>query len=318
MKIKEIKRISRHLNKSFKRHIKHISEDHIPMIEAALRDLDYAIKQGDLEAATECYATLEQYIEVILQSSKKSAWREFAEPVLVALFITLFLWAFVIEAFKIPSRSMVPTLLDGDHIFVNKLAYGLRLPFTNWNLIRFSAPARGDVVVFVFSQHMAIDYLDNLAEHPSLRECAPPDNLKRDTEDKDYIKRVIGLPGDTIQMINHALYINGTPIPRLELYHRLLDGRQSLEGDQIWVEEELNNQKYLTYHQAEHTSGDFGPITVKDDHIFVMGDNRDLSFDSRCWGQVPMNNIKGKALIVWWSNAPRHGVRWARLFTRTQ
>jgi signal peptidase I len=317
MNIKELRRVNAHLRKTFKRHKKRLQPEQQQVIEGALNDLHFALQQRDLDAATECYANVEQHLEVLLQAGKKSALREFAEPVVSALLVTLLLWAFVVEAFKIPSRSMVPTLLDGDHIFVNKLAYGLRLPFTTSTLIRFSSPARGDVVVFVFSKEMAVQYLERIEGQSARPDCAPPDNLTHDTEDKDYIKRVIGLPGDTVQGIDHAIYVNGEPIPRLELYRRHMPGRQGQDGDQVWVEEALGDHKYVAHYQAQHSGGNFGPFIVRPDHVFVMGDNRDLSFDSRCWGQVPISHIKGEALLIWWSNATRQGARWDRIPSRT-
>jgi signal peptidase I len=320
MTIREMLRVHGQWKRQLKRHRKKLKRpEQVLQIEEALHILEDTLRRGDLEEATEAYARAEQVVEGLLGFARKSFVREFAEPVLMALAITLFLWAFVLEAFKIPSRSMVPSLLDGDHIFVNKLAYGLRIPFTDWRLFNFSPPDRGDIIVFVFSQGMARRYLERLNEDPEhSRDCAPPDNLNQNTEDKDYIKRVIGLPGDTVQMVDHVLYLNHKPIKRLEIYRRDLEGHRGLDGSQVWVEEELGDNKYLTYYQVNSFSAHFGPIQVQPDHIFVMGDNRDLSFDSRCWGQVPMSHVKGEALLVWWSSAARQGVRWSRLMTMTE
>jgi len=181
---------------------------------------------------------------------KKSTFREYAEAAAIAVLLALFIRTFVVQAFKIPSGSMEPTLLVGDHILVNKFIYGIKIPFIRTTLIPISEPSRGDVIVFIY----------------------PVD------KSKDFIKRVIGLPGDTIRIEGKKIFING------KLYE---DGhgfyRPSSRGGN------------------PGNSPGFGPVTVPPDSYFVMGDNRDQSWDSRSWGYVPEESIKGKALIIYWS-----------------
>ena len=179
---------------------------------------------------------------------KKSTIREYVEAAAIAVLLALFIRTFVVQAFKIPSGSMEPTLLVGDHILVNKFIYGIKIPFIRKTLIPVGTPERNDVIVFIF----------------------PGD------KSKDYIKRAIGLPGDKIR----------------------------IHGQKIYINERLFPDPYGFYSQArQKTPGrpDVGPIVVPEGHLFVMGDNRDHSYDSRFWGFVPMNYVKGKAFIIYWS-----------------
>lgn len=182
---------------------------------------------------------------------KKSFWREYGEALGIALILALVIRAFVIQAFSIPSGSMKPTLLVGDYLLVNKFSYGIRNPFTNKVLIPTWKPQRGDVAVFIF----------------------PKDPTK------DYIKRVIGLPGDRIQIINKKVYING------ELYVT----PQAKYADQIVIP------------PNQSVRDNFGPVVVPKNSYFFMGDNRDRSYDSRFWGFVPMRDLKGRAFIIYFS-----------------
>jgi len=191
----------------------------------------------------------------------KSQFREYAEALFVALALALFIRTFFVQAFKIPSGSMLETLQIGDHLLVNKLLYGLRIPVYGTRLGTFFKPEHGDVIVFVY---------------PEDRE-------------KDFIKRVIGIPGDEIQIRNKKLLRNGQPV---------------------------GEEPYARYSEpAEPGPRDnFGPVTVPEGHVFVMGDNRDHSFDSRFWGFVPYEDIKGKAFIIYWSwDGDDTWVRWSRI-----
>ena len=191
------------------------------------------------------------------KTKRKSVVREYAEAILIAIVLALFIRTFVIQAFKIPSGSMKPTLLVGDHILVNKFIYGIKLPFTDNILISLSEPERGDVVVFKF----------------------PLDTKK------DYIKRVIGLPGDQVELVDKQLLINGRP----------------------------TEDPHASYSMSGSMRM-YGPVTVPADHLFVMGDNRDESSDSRVWGFVPRPYLKGKAFLIYWSwDRKNYGVRWSRL-----
>jgi len=190
----------------------------------------------------------------------KSTTREYAEALVVALLIALFVRTFIVQAFKIPSGSMLPTLQIGDHILVNKLAYGIRMPVLGENLVHFGTPQPGDVIVFVYP----VD--------PS----------------KDFIKRVIGLPGDVIRVRNKRVFVNG--VPRDDPHAYFADGVDERGGGV--------------------PRDNFGPVTVPPDHFFVMGDNRDRSYDSRFWGFVSFDEIRGKAILIYWSSDGTD--RWAR------
>ena len=212
---------------------------------------------------------------------KKGQVREYGEALVVALLLAFVIRSFIFEAFKIPSSSMVPTLLVGDHIFVNKFHYGLRIPFTKYWPVHFHDVNRADVVVFVF----LVD------------------------ESKDFIKRAIGLPGDQIRTIGHDLYVNGAL-----LLHEPTTPPPGLDDNDSYTyyRETYGTQSYLVRY-AQNYSPPERHFTVPSGHFFVMGDNRDNSQDSREWGGVPMQNLKGNAMFVWFPRDYDHGgVRWKR------
>jgi signal peptidase I len=202
-------------------------------------------------------------MEAQAQIKTKSAVREYAEAIFMALLLALFIRTFIVQAFKIPSGSMIPTLQIGDHILVNKLAYGVRMPFLERYLIEYKQPQRGDVVVFIF----------------------PEDSSK------DFIKRVVGVAGDNVEVRDKKVYINGKIVD---------DPHAHFEGDDP--------------QSAGMTGRDYGPKTVPDNHVFVMGDNRDRSYDSRFWGYVSLDAVRGKAFLIYfsWDGGDRW-VRWERL-----
>ncbi len=188
-------------------------------------------------------------------------------------------WA-LFEPYVIPSGSMLPTLLIHDHIFVNKFAYGLRLPFASKYAIRFSEPKRGDVLVF------------------------------RSVEDNDMflIKRVVGLPGDEIQLRNDGLYINGVkaPIyavssPRDLLKDWTPDTRDEAIAQNEILEETLGDIKHAVFRDKEDPQPESAVIKVPEDHLFMSGDNRDHSADSRMWGTLPIDRVLGRASVIWLS-----------------
>jgi signal peptidase I len=198
----------------------------------------------------------------------KSTVREYAEALAIAILLALFIRTFVIQAFKIPSGSMKPTLIIGDHLLVNKFSYGIRIPLIDRFLIQFNKPKRGDIIVFKW----------------------PKD------ESKDFIKRVIGIEGDVIEIKNDILYINGEKV--VTEYIAKYNDNDISEADRY--EEFLVGTKHYILDQYVNYE-DFGPVTVPENTVFVMGDNRDNSQDSRYWGFVSLNKIKGKALIIYWS-----------------
>jgi signal peptidase I len=194
----------------------------------------------------------------------KSTFREYAEAILMALVLALFIRTFIVQAFKIPSGSMIPTLQIGDHILVNKLSYGLRMPFLERYLFEYSTPQRGEVVVFIFPEDRS----------------------------KDFIKRVIGVAGDTLEVRAKKVFINGKQVDDL---HANFAGYDPQAG-------------------AVGSGDDYGPKVVPENHIFVMGDNRDRSYDSRFWGYVNLNDVRGKAFLIYWSwDGGDRWVRWERL-----
>jgi len=186
---------------------------------------------------------------------EKSFFREYGEALAIAFILALVIRFFLIQAFSIPSGSMLNTLLIGDYLLVNKLSYGVRNPINNKVLIPIGKPERGDVVVFIFPQD------------PS----------------KDYIKRIIGLPGDRIQIINKKVSING----------KLVETPQAHYDDPV-----INPPPRLPF---ESSRDNYGPVVVPPNSYFVMGDNRDHSYDSRFWGFVPMDELKGKAMVIYFS-----------------
>ena len=224
--------------------------------------------------------------------------REYLQPLLSAIVLAILIRGFFFEPFKIPSESMVPTLLVGDHIFVKRYAYGLRIPFTKTWLTEFENPKRGDVVVFSY----------------------PGD------ESVDFIKRVIGLPGDKIKLEEGILFVNGQkveqtdlamtgPEPKNHCHMKLEDASQNLlpsgfkpfpyyrdiKEFQVKFETFDNGVQHLAQRSTHMPVETDLEITVPPRSFFVMGDNRDQSQDSRFWGFVPRENLKGKAEFIWLS-----------------
>ncbi|MFP4596987.1 MAG: signal peptidase I [Persicimonas sp.] len=280
-----------------------LSNDVRSQMQKRLNEVRHLIEDGEADEANEQIDELAGWIDEQLEGKEKSVAREYAESIGLAVVFALLLRGFVIEAFKIPTGSMIPTLMVGDHLFVNKFTYGIRIPFTETFLTRFSEPERGEVIVFEFPRDEARRHL---AEQPaSERECIDAGSLE---DEKDFIKRIVGVAGDTIEVRENQLIINGDPVERTFL-------RKETTGNFLYPHriseiEELNGHRYtIQYSGADE---DFGPIEIADDHVFVIGDNRDNSSDGRCWGQVPVNNIKGRAMIIWLSVGP-DSYRWDRI-----
>ncbi len=229
---------------------------------------------------------------------QKGELREYAESIFVAVAVALLLRAFVVEAFKIPSGSMLPTLQIQDHIFVNKLAYGPSVPFANVRLFANLPPHRGDIMVFE-------------EPYPALNK-----------EPEDFIKRVIALPGDTLTVESGHPIINGWPIPNCKVGpYEFREGTDStLKRGDLYIEY-YGDYAYFTLFE-EDRGGDRreGPYHVKPGEQWVMGDNRYNSSDSRAWnggrgGGVPDANIKGRAMFVWLSFGSDGWLTLDRLFT---
>lgn len=200
----------------------------------------------------------------------KSKSREWTESIVIALVLALIIRTFVVQAFKIPSGSMEDTLLIGDHLLVSKFIYGMQIPFTEKRILTFRHPRQGDVIVFEF----------------------PEDRNKSYFSRRDFIKRVVGVPGDVVEVREKQVYVN---------------------GKKYELPQEIHKEKDLI--PAEYGPRDFmKPVTVPADSYFVMGDNRDRSYDSRFWGFVTDPEIKGKAFIKYWSwDSERHLPRITRI-----
>ncbi len=237
-------------------------------------------------------------VERHLAPWRKSEIREYAESIGMAVGVALLLRAFVVEAFKIPSGSMLPTLQIQDHIFVNKFRYGPTVPYTRSRLFQDLPPERGDVVVF---------------ETPD----PSPHN-----EGQDFIKRVIALPGDTLDVDGGHPIINGWRVPSCSVgeYEFQESGGPFGSKSGELVVEYLGEATYLTLYEDSRSDGRQGPYVVKPGEVWVLGDNRNNSSDSRAWfgykgGGVPFANIKGRAMFVWLSFGLDGGVTWDRLLT---
>ena len=198
--------------------------------------------------------------------AKKSLVREYAESIIIAVILALIIRAFVVQAFKIPSGSMEDTLLIGDHLLVSKFIYGTDLPFTDKRILKIRDPKRGDVIVFVY-----------------------PEDPR-----KDFIKRVIGLPGDVVEGKDKQVYVNG----------------------QLYVTPQAVHKEAEVIPKEQNPRDTFGPVVVPADAYFVMGDNRDRSYDSRFWKFVTRDQIKGLAFIKYWSiDGPwyKFNIRWRNI-----
>jgi signal peptidase I len=331
-------------------------------LDKRIADLDRAYREDDRDAMRIQVPVLDAMVDEQLAFARKSTFREYAESIGIAVLIAVLLRAFVVEAFKIPSGSMIPTMEIGDHIFVNKFLYGVRIPFVGVKFFQYRKPERGEVIVF---------------EKP------------RDKERRDFIKRIVALAGDRVEVRCGLLHVDGEPVERKlvlpedtywdtdqsgiwgqkvssryrealgdtsfeTLYLPFRPGREAQLDDggeaALQAAQELQGNDFPLRHGARFPewetiprcpadgagAGDVGcyeparpgldPQTdprgpcipfrqyvVPEGHVFVMGDNREFSSDSRVWGPVPLENIKGKALFIWWSNNEKVGVQWDRI-----
>ena len=283
--------------------------------------VDQAVSARDHDLICEQMAALDDLCARHLGAAMSpSRLRQYVGSMGFAVFVALLLRTSVVEAFQIPSGSMLPTIEVGDHIFVNKFIYGIRVPFTTFKFFQWRQPKRGEVIVFI---------------HP-------------DNSGKDLIKRVVAVEGDAVEVRRGVLLVNGEPV----MHHLVGDYSYSDVNEQTdtWsrhtgvAEEEIfGGHSFRTLHAPglRRELSDFPPgpgmcvtarmrsrrlddpglrpspsgsgCVIQPGYVFVMGDNRDNSDDSRFWGAVPLGNIKGQALVVWWSAGGPDGIRWKRL-----
>ena len=210
---------------------------------------------------------------------------DWSNTVYFAGFVASIVMFFFIQAFKIPSASMRYTLVEGDHLFVNKATYGFRVPFTNIRFGQFNDIKRGDIIIFQFP-----------AKDRNQINCGDQSQYGR-----DFVKRVIGLPGETVEVKNGRPWINGQELPAQEYeVYEDLSRIPEVENDDPELYQEIWQDHLLDNYLGLELRDSFGPIVVPEGTYFVMGDNRDNSCDSRFWGPVPRENIKGKAWFIYW------------------
>lgn len=272
--------------------VKELSAKERDKLRADLDALEAAMEREpfDEESFVDALVRADGEVDVRLGRWRKSEVREYAESILVAVAVAMALRAFVVEAFKIPSGSMIPTLQVGDHIFVNKFTYGPAIPWTHKRLWSRMPPERGDIIVFAYP------------EHP----------------EQDFIKRVIAIPGDKLEARGGHPIINGWEVPSCYagVYSYVDGGDGGKHEGELYVEF-LADEAYLTLYDRQSLTSDYqGPFFVKPNEVWVMGDNRNNSHDSRMWwggqgGGVPYENIKGRALFVWLTVADN--MDWTRI-----
>jgi len=304
---REARRFAADARRLATRHGKRLPKKVREEIEAAAGEADAAAAEGDPDRLSVALRALDALWGDHLASRAKPLWREYGEAILAAVVLALAVRAFVVEPFKIPSGSMAPTLLAGDHVFVSKLAYAVRLPFTRLRLLELGAPRRGDVIVF---------------ESP------------RDPG-ADLVKRVVGIPGDVVELRDQVLFVNGVPQPRtaageVAYEERSEDGARVLDtcrryreslakgdlavpdgavegaGEAAWqaaAAAGIASYEVLQCRRVRLASREGPYEVVRPGLVFVLGDNRDRSADSRGAGGwlVPLGQVKGRVAIVFWS-----------------
>lgn len=280
-----------------KRYSSSLSPERTESVREKLIQAENALRNGNIKDLTVRVPELEKTVEENLSKFRKSRLRQNVESIAIAIILALLIRTFVVQPFKIPSGSMIPTLLIGDHLLVSKFIYGTKIPFAEKKVFPIEPIKRGDVAVFLYP------------------------NYERDPQKEglDYIKRVVGLPGDSIDIKGRNLYINGEKIP-LRYIGEYIDERSGDVFDKY--EEDLFGEKHEVIYMKGKDSTDRGRVlpvkSVPEGHVFVVGDNRDSSFDSRFWGFVPIQSIAGRAFMVHWSwnwdgGGILNKVRWERV-----
>jgi signal peptidase I len=277
---REARLLLREARRATNRHSHRVTAAELGAVNEAAAEVEVRLKGSNEEKLSQALATLDKRMDESFPFARKSTGREYMESIAVAILIALFLRAFVMEAFKIPSGSMIPTLQVGDHIFVNKFLYGVRIPFTNIKLgMNYRKPRRGEVIVFMYPVE----------------------------PDKDFIKRIVAVEGDEVELRENVVYVNGKPVPRepisgecrYEDYEEKRDHWEERECEAF--SETVKGNRYSVIQEKDAPLQKFAPHKVPPRSVFVMGDNRDNSNDSRFWGTVPEELIRGKAMVIWLS-----------------
>jgi signal peptidase I len=273
-----------------KRARKALPQDVIKAIQESIQNTRTSLKGKDWQSLEQDLEKLENLIEEQLSAFQPNRYWETLKALLVAVAIALFIRWLFIEPFRIPSGSMVPTLLVGDQLMVNKLVYGPNIPFTTKKLFMPREPKRGDVIVFKYPHDIS----------------------------EDYIKRVVGLPGDRVLVADGNLFINGQKVEKIynDTVPYDVEGCSFSQGCDVFTEQmgEASHPIYLCH--RNHFGINYQSDSIPEGQLFVMGDNRDTSRDSRDWGFVPFSHLKGKAMFIHLSLDPDHHYkpRWKRFF----
>ncbi len=216
-------------------------------------------------------------------------WREYIENILVAVFLALLVRSYILTGYKVPTGSMAPTLRPGDFIFAYKPPYGFKIPFSSKKL-SLSAPKRGEIVVFTY-----------------------PDQIRT-----SYVKRIIGLPGDLVSIENGVVNVNGIQFKYEELNEDINSELPRSDLQRAAREIAPEGQRQVLF-LKNSPKKNFGPIVVPPGEVFLIGDNRDASDDSRYWGSVPIERIEGRVVLIWLSiNWQTSSIRWDRILKAPQ